>query len=659
MKKIVIILSTVIFTINAFCQVNNTFSYDEIMKSEEWKSCLNTLERMEMLQIPSDFANSISTEQIVDLCLEYPYILETWFSKDYQEAFNKLVSSNNAFQELFNRDDAIEKLLIADNNIISLQDSFPQLINREKGRLFLKTFTLNMLLNHEKILNKLNDSQERSLISSFNKKAEMSLQPDGLFSGRNRIPIIVFLNKKSPSEAILSESGLLQMRSNLEYIPDTIYTPFMSLVPDAKKFIGEDYFTSGNDWIMAQETLGDLYHLELVGPPSLRYNGHGYAWANSYETWIEDSGASIYWLDGSFVEVSQDEATVVYYVDGHHSAKKINSTQYRSKLDDGWLVNHSLTLLPEEFCPTGTKKFYKQATLSCSIVGPSITCGSSAYYVDGIPTGSTVTWNFIVNSYLDSYLSQNSPSANYCTLSIPSQMSVNDTLVATISKNGRTITTVKKNVCANQSFSGYYSQTPNANIAHKYHYPTIPETPFDFSNFDNLAINPECHVTLRCPRFRNMSVSGSGTCSVTIHRIDQETIQIRTSRPSQPISFIILSFTGNQSCNDFNIIIDVYRNNVLASLSNQYTLDCVLVNNTIQLSIGDVCQNSGDSSDYGDNDEESPWQIRIVNISTGRTYYLGSCDSESSISTIGWPKGTYALYASKGNIGVSRKIAIH
>lgn len=91
-----------------------------------------------------------------------------------------------------------------------------------------------------------------------------------------------------------------------------------------------------------------------MGNSSNCYNSHCYAWnmQDNYdihrECWLNNSDVFTYWEDGSYILTTSDEATVIYYPIGEHSAIKSwrNSSLYISKWGDGPLMEHAPTYGP-------------------------------------------------------------------------------------------------------------------------------------------------------------------------------------------------------------------------------------------------------------------------------------------------------------------------
>lgn len=640
MKKLLFLSFLFIIGTKSFCQIeeSDSFSYQKIMNSDRWQKSLSTPERMEMLQIPDDIIKKASTKRLLDLCLEYPYNIDILFYSDYPKGLLKKMSKNHGYQELLKRKDLIAELINKDKEILDNQKSFLTMKSKEQGSMILKSLVLNLLMSKGEIRKEMTEAQKDVVTESFNRKADLSKQDNSLFSGFNKKAIKYYYDNVNPQKL----SVPLKSPSS-DYVSTTIYTPFKSIVPDAYVFTGTDEPYYGWQWQMEEDIIRELYHMTLVDGPSKRYNSHGFAWFETNSVWIEDSGVDTYWLDGSYIEVPASEATHVYYVDGHHSAIKRSNYIYRSKLGDGILVDHQPTLLPEEYYPTGTKRYFKKAILSCSIEGPSHLCNTGIYTLSNVPSGCNVNWSLKASSYVN--IQQNCPTQNQCIISNNSY--INDTLIAVVTKNGFTLAEAKMNIYSNLPFYGTYSQTPDRH--NKYNYPTIPETPFS-QNETTFSVNQDCDIIIKSEAFKGKTVTYSSQypASILLLRVDEETIKLFVNHQNRVIP-ITMYANSDEGCDDFSFT-------VIAS----HTL---LLRNLNVSSDGDIIKimlptNSEDTIGESKN-SQLDWKITVTEISTGKIAFLGnSSDSDITIDTSLWESGLYNIRIENGSNVIDRKIVV-
>ncbi len=103
--KILIFQLLSIFTLNSYAQ-NMTWDYPIKPGTEKWKSYQNTLDIVRDLQMPEKVLKSISTEELLKVCLNYPFFSSYTASNSPFEGLNRTLDSFNGFDEFSNRKDA-------------------------------------------------------------------------------------------------------------------------------------------------------------------------------------------------------------------------------------------------------------------------------------------------------------------------------------------------------------------------------------------------------------------------------------------------------------------------------------------------------------------------------------------------------------------------
>lgn len=96
---------------------SQTFSFDSVTKPEIWKT-FQTLEEMQSAcQIPDDVLSNLSTEELVQICMDYPLFGNFSAYNDELVGIKKVMDGFNGFTELKKRTDAAEKLLDLYENV--------------------------------------------------------------------------------------------------------------------------------------------------------------------------------------------------------------------------------------------------------------------------------------------------------------------------------------------------------------------------------------------------------------------------------------------------------------------------------------------------------------------------------------------------------------
>lgn len=350
----------------------------------------------------------------------------------------------------------------------------------------------------------------------------------------------------------------------------TVKTPNGSTVPDTRQLTSSDITYSSSQLAALREDLRVNYNgAVLIDAPSYKYNCHAYAWHISEggdKVWIGYSTSTaedVYWTDGSYVEVSESEATKVSYNQaGNHSAIRLNSTYYQSKWGSSALVKHTPNAVPSGYHPEMTKKYYKRNLPNMSISGQQFVCGSAEYSVKNLPSDATVTWRYEASDGGGSpTILQNTPSTNSCTIyNNGSSRFFVGYIKADINIGGTVVKTVLKNINGDSnSFSGFYKELSDDGS-------WVPDNSVSLGE-PNYATPPKT-IVIESDNFKGKTVTCTASGSTSVLQVQNNyvmfempnlpngqllTIRVSGSDCSSPVSFTFaarssysLSTTGLQ-----------------------------------------------------------------------------------------------------------------
>ena len=108
MKQQIILLLMVFCPIGIFGQ---TWDYPVKPGTEEWKKFQSNEEMVKACQIPESILQSLSTNELIDICLHYPLIYDVFAFNNTDEGLDKLFSDFNGIRELYKRKDASNNLI--------------------------------------------------------------------------------------------------------------------------------------------------------------------------------------------------------------------------------------------------------------------------------------------------------------------------------------------------------------------------------------------------------------------------------------------------------------------------------------------------------------------------------------------------------------------
>lgn len=421
MKNSIIIFVTAILCILTGCQEFSP-SLDEISSDDPlsthsvrsdschsvnyptgWELLTDYSLKVEALQLDSCLLKSLTTEELVEWCAEYPLALDCFAFNDINIGINTVMERFNGFAELASRDDCFEALR---NYYISYIDKIERLSLTFPSEIKpLHWAYLEYIFSSEKYATLSNHMSDSELISAFIKSARLKksmpklqgcISKSALQSLSEKLPEIAELKLPEPKISIGSYRYTIYTKKGLPVIANHIYC--------VDTYQEEEL---GLEYLKIHESAKPL------DDATCTYNCHAYAWYISEggeHCWIDaklpgtqaiDDNVKNFWEDGTYVKCDSIEAEKVFYYKGDHSAIVVSPGVYISK----WGPCHVFQHAPND-CPyiSTDKRFYKKRRDEDP--GPS----SSTYYgvlncdqsTDPTPFGATVLFN-VSHSYIQYY----------------------------------------------------------------------------------------------------------------------------------------------------------------------------------------------------------------------------------------------------------------
>lgn len=166
---------------SAYAQTNNNPYHFPIKPgTEEWKKLKSGDEMASVCNIPETILKNLTTQALVNTCLNYPLFSEILSANDLQAGFSALQNNFNGFRELINRKDAGKELLLTYQKLNTANLSLIRSLE-ERGAFTFKFTYIELLLSQAQILSNLDTGekhllrqealrkfeQKKNLISSF------------------------------------------------------------------------------------------------------------------------------------------------------------------------------------------------------------------------------------------------------------------------------------------------------------------------------------------------------------------------------------------------------------------------------------------------------------------------------------------------------------
>lgn len=115
MKRVVIVMLCILAFVVA-CQKGDTYTitepyqYPVVPGMEKWADLKSLQEKIEACQIPEDILTNMTTEALVETVVHYPLFGNAFAHDTPQMGLSEVKKYCNGLQELYTREDAIEKM---------------------------------------------------------------------------------------------------------------------------------------------------------------------------------------------------------------------------------------------------------------------------------------------------------------------------------------------------------------------------------------------------------------------------------------------------------------------------------------------------------------------------------------------------------------------
>lgn len=129
----------------------------------QWMSFETHQQKLDACQIPDTLLPLIPTKELVEICFEYPLLIDAYAYNDLVEGMKQVVLGFNGFQELLKREDNSVCLL---NYLIDNDLSGMNLLSMDPVNLGKKTLYYDLaeiLLSFDQMINNADDTQKKDI----------------------------------------------------------------------------------------------------------------------------------------------------------------------------------------------------------------------------------------------------------------------------------------------------------------------------------------------------------------------------------------------------------------------------------------------------------------------------------------------------------------
>jgi len=131
--------------------------------SEEWKSLPEFIDRLGLLNIPADKLELITTDQLVKICLDYPYFGLIFTRNSLQQGYEFIRNNFNGFRELEGRLDAA-RYILEEYEKMNPAGFVPESSPTEIGEYMAQFTFIELLLAQYPILNSIDEDTKARII---------------------------------------------------------------------------------------------------------------------------------------------------------------------------------------------------------------------------------------------------------------------------------------------------------------------------------------------------------------------------------------------------------------------------------------------------------------------------------------------------------------
>lgn len=634
------------------CLCSNGHSNIPFMNGDEsWKRLESYADRVAALQIPKDLLNELSTDSLLDICLNYPYLLNYINYSDIRYGFEKSFNEFNGFKELFSRKDMTATIINKVRELPFVVDSLSKSTAIQRGEYSLTYVYLEYMMCRDDFKKNLTITEERRLISTLSNNIAVMNEHANIFGGMHMKPVRSM--DEIDVDLLLSDYGFQKT------VIQGFKTPNGTNVYAYR--LNDDDFTTDQIAAIYAKQHGDHPDTDSVSIATRTYNCHGYAW-HMYDNPLDNpliienihdvnssSYENFYEVDESYEECDNlSDADIIVYCNENgmpeHSARRLTNVNFRSKWGLGFMFEHSKTDVDYH---TNNIKYYKRATPA--VYGDTRPC-SSTYRVYSLHKNASVSWNFSGGTS-SSLITQNSPSANKCTISNSSHTYIKDNLVATVTRSGASTYTVSKAIDTGVNFSGSYTGVYTG-LAHSgVTYPAIPST--SISSGNTYPVTAGYTLTLTSSYFQNATVSYSGSAVSSWTNSGNGTI---TMKLNNSWTTSTVTITGYKGCDVYQIKFFVFAN--MYALGNPQLVvesDC----QTCEIMLAFESDGRLINANELENSSELEWDLTIAHVKTGKIVYDKHLVGPGiKLDTTEWEPGIYVFRAKIGDEVVTQKVVI-
>ncbi len=271
--------------------------YIAMMDAIDWGEYENHIINVQRAQIPDYLLNQMTTEQLVNAVLHYPYLIDMMCFDKYSDGFQTVATNFNGLAELISREDGAQELLER------MQETSVQTQARAVNRdALIQEMYLDTLLAQPEFLNQFSEKEITMAADFINNKVEARLQQPQIYSTGDAYHFYGVVNEQIETYSTWT----------------TVKTPAGSDVRVIAWTSDDVDMSAELKLAYRDEILKSYPTASIMGSATNKYNCHSYAWykqstSNTYNM----PDPYHYMNDGSYYKISALQLNArIYYKNG-------------------------------------------------------------------------------------------------------------------------------------------------------------------------------------------------------------------------------------------------------------------------------------------------------------------------------------------------------
>lgn len=229
--------------------------------TETWSNLVTEEDRFSAMQIPEDQLVSMSTQDLVITCMNYPAWLYFTAFNNPQDGIDINIHNFNGLQELMKRADApVELLSVYKQMDAARMAPKSNAINQTSWS--LKRSYFELLLAQDAIINKMSETDRMDLLGEARKKLYQKMEDPVEYSTSDYQSSLILMNKilghptvksnqalnSDPIDLLIAGGSIQPFADNAVYSNTTIYTPKGTAVSALQLTSGELSSSKKNEY---------------------------------------------------------------------------------------------------------------------------------------------------------------------------------------------------------------------------------------------------------------------------------------------------------------------------------------------------------------------------------------------------------------------------